>query len=48
MPNNISPGNDGLSKEFHENFREDIKDAFVNSLEQAKKVVSVYHIHKRL
>ena len=37
MPNSISPGNDGLSKEFHENFWEDIKDAFVNSLKQAKK-----------
>ena len=36
MPNNKSPGNDGLSKEFYETFWEDIKDVFSNSLKQAK------------
>ena len=36
MPNNKSPGNDGLSKEFYEAFQEDIKDVFINSLKEAK------------
>ena len=36
MPNNKSPGNDGLSKEFYETFWEDIKDVFINSMKQAK------------
>ena len=49
MPNNKSPGTDGLSKEFYENFWEDIKDVFINSLKEAKKkVVAVYHKDKRL
>ena len=41
MPNNKSPGNDGLSKEFYEPFWEDIKDVFINSLKQAKIKVSL-------
>ena len=36
IPNNKTPGNDGLSKEFYETFWEDIKDVFINSLKQAK------------
>ena len=36
MPNNKSPSNDWLSKEFCETFWEDIKDFFINSLKQAK------------
>ena len=36
MPNNKSPGNDGLSKEFYEAFQEDIKDVSINSLKEAK------------
>ena len=38
MPNNKTPGNDGLSKEFYEAFWVDIKDVFINSLKQAKLV----------
>ena len=30
MPNNKSPGNDGLSKGFYEAYWEDIKDVFIN------------------
>ena len=36
VPNNKTPGNDGLPKEFYETFWEDIKDVFINSLKQAK------------
>ena len=36
MFNNKSPGIDGLSKELHETFWEDIKYVFINSLKQAK------------
>ena len=36
IPNNKTPGNDDLSKQFYENFWEDIKDVFINSLKQAK------------
>ena len=36
IPNNKTPGNDRLSKEFYETFWEDIKDTFINSLKQAK------------
>ena len=36
IPNNKTPENDGLSKEFNETFWEDIKDVFINSLKQAK------------
>ena len=35
IPNNKTPQNNGLSKEFYETFREDIKDVFINSLKQA-------------
>ena len=44
IPNNKTPGNDGLSKDFHETFWEDVKDVFINSLKQAKIEASVYHI----
>ena len=30
MPNNETPGNDGLSKEFYQAFRNDLKDSFLN------------------
>ena len=36
MPNVKSPGNDGLTKEFHEHFRDDLKLYFINSLKQSK------------
>ena len=32
MPNNKSPGNDGLTKEFYENFWEEIKISLCNSI----------------
>ena len=35
IPNNKTPGNDGLSKEFYETFWEDRKDVSINSLNQA-------------
>ena len=46
MPNNKTPGKDGLSKEFYETFWEDIKDVFINSLKQVK--IEVYHKDKLL
>ena len=36
MPNDKSPSNDGLSKEFYEAFWEDIKVVFINSLKKLK------------
>ena len=36
IPNNKTPRNDGLSKEFYETFSKDINDVFINSLKQAK------------
>ena len=36
IPNNKTPGNDGLSKGFYETLWVDIKDVFINSLKQAK------------
>ena len=36
MPNNKSPGDDGLSREFYEFFWEDVKDVFINSLKGTK------------
>ena len=36
MPNGKSPGHDGLSKEFYEHFRDDLKFYFINSLKQSK------------
>ena len=36
IPNNKTPGDDSLSKEFYGTFWEDIKDVFIKSLKQAK------------
>ena len=36
MPNGKSPGNDGLTKEFYEHFRGDLKFYFINYLKQSK------------
>ena len=38
MQNDKSPGNDGLTKEFHETFWDDLKEIFVNSLREAKEI----------
>ena len=35
MPNNKSPGNDGLTKEFYETFWEEIKTLFCNSIKKS-------------
>ena len=32
MPNSKCPGHDGLTKEFHEDFWDDLKFYFINSL----------------
>ena len=37
MPNNKSPGNDGLTKELYETFRKVIKHPFMNSIMETKK-----------
>ena len=36
--NNKSPGNDGLAKEFYYTFWDDIKDTFMKSLKEPKKL----------
>ena len=36
--NNRSPGNDGLTKEFYYTFWDDIKDTFMKSLKESKKL----------
>ena len=36
IAHNKTPGNDGLSKDFYQTFRKDIKDVFINSLKQEK------------
>ena len=38
MQNAKSPGNDGLTKECHETFWDDLKEIFVNSLRDAKDI----------
>ena len=38
MQNAKSPGNDGLAKECHETFWDDLKEIFVNSLRDAKEI----------
>ena len=42
IPNNKSPGNDGLTKEFYETFWDELKDSFINSIKLAyqKKALS--------
>lgn len=41
MPNNKTPGNDGLSKEFYETFWDEIKDVFLTSVKEAKEIGSL-------
>ena len=45
IPNNKSPGNDGLTKEFYEMFWDELKDSFINSIKLAyqKKALSTSH-----
>ena len=38
MPNNKSPGNDGITKEFYETFWDDLKTPLLLSVNQAFKV----------
>ena len=38
MQNDKSPGNDGSTKEFQEAFWDDLKEIFVNSVREAKKI----------
>ena len=42
IPNNTSPGNDGLTKELYETFWDELKDSFINSIKLAyqKKALS--------
>ena len=35
IPNNTSPGNDGLTKELYETFWDELKDSFINSIKLA-------------
>ena len=35
IPNIKPPGNDGLTKEFYETFRDELKDSFINSIKLA-------------
>ena len=35
IPNNKSPDNDGLTKEFYETFWDELKDSFINSIKLA-------------
>ena len=37
IQNNKSPGNDGLPKEFHETFWNEIKHPFMNSIMEARE-----------
>ena len=41
MPNEKSPGNDGLTKEFYETFWDNIKRPLTLSFQQALKKVSL-------
>ena len=38
MENNKSPGNDGLTKEFYVTFGSELKDTFILSLKESKKL----------
>ena len=38
MPNNKSPGSDGLTKEFYETFWDDLKEISVNFVREAKEI----------
>ena len=38
MQNDKSAGNDGLTKKFYENFWEELKEMFINSLREAKEI----------
>ena len=38
MPNNKSPGNDGLSKEFYETFWEELKKPFMLAVKRSYNI----------
>ena len=40
MQSGKSPGNDGLAKEFYETFWDELKEIFINSVEEASKYIS--------
>ena len=42
MENDKSPSNDGLTKEFHETFCNQLKEIFVSSVSEAKKKAFKY------